>query len=220
MDQPPSASGRPFFEAVRYAECRDRVSEQDPADRRVAARPPLGLGLRMAKAVGTVVLLGRGIPMLFMGQEVGETRPFSWDDNGPAVNPQFHDLPDRWADDRARVLAWFRSLMGLRNDPSKGLRGDDSIQVAKTGRRTLAFTCGAGHGIFAVVTFGTPDRRQDSSRLGLPSGLTFKEIFNSSWPVYRVESEPEHANGGYDARICNGQILNVPYVGAVVLERR
>jgi maltooligosyltrehalose trehalohydrolase len=220
MEEPPSTRGRPYFEATRYAESHDRVSEQDPGDRRVAARPPFGQGLRMAKAVGTVVLLGRGIPMLFMGQEVGETRPFSWDDDGPAVNPQDHDRLDPWADDRGRVLAWYRSLMGLRNDPSKGLRGEDSVQVVKTSRRTLAFTCGAGQALFAVVTFGTPDPRQDSSRLGLPGGSAFKEIFNSSWPVFRVESEPEHTNGGYDARISSGHILNLPYVGAVVLERR
>jgi len=38
--------------------------------------------------------------------------------------------------------------------------------------------------------------------------------------VFQVESEPEHTNGGYDARISSGPILNLPYVGAVVLERR
>ena len=90
----------------------------------------------------------------------------------------------------------------------------------KTGRRTLAFTCGGGQSLFAVVTFGTPDRRQDSSWLGLPNGSPYKEIFNSSWPVFRVESEPEQANGGYDAQIFSGQVLNLPYIGAVVLERR
>jgi hypothetical protein len=94
------------------------------------------------------------------------------------------------------------------------------VQVVRTGRRTLAFTCGGGQGLFAVVSFGTPDQRQDSSWLGLPDRSTFKEIFNSSWPVFRVESEPEHTNGGYDARISSGQILNLPYVGAIVLERR
>ncbi len=219
VNQPPADGGHQYFEATRYAESHDRVSEQDPADRRVAARPPFGLGFRMSKAVGAVVLLGRGIPMLFMGQEVAETRPFSSDNNGPVANPQVHDRPDSWADERSRVLAWYRSLMGLRNDPTKGLRGDDSAQVVRTGRRTLAFTCGRGQRLFVVATFGTPDRRQDSSRLGLPRGSTFKEIFNSSWSVFQVESEPEHTNGGYHAQITSGQILDLPYVGAVVLER-
>jgi 1,4-alpha-glucan branching enzyme len=220
MDQPPSGWGRQYFEATRYAESHDRVSEQNPADKRIAARPPFDLGFQLAKAVGAVTLLGRGVPMLFMGQEVAETRPFSFDNNGPVVDPQVHDVTDGSAGDQTRVLAWFRSLMGLRNDPIKGLRGNDSAQVVATGRRTLAFTCGGNQDLFAVVTFGTPDQNQDSSWLGLPGGSTFKEIFNSSWPAFQVESEPEHTNGGYDAQISSGQNLNLPFVGAVVLERR
>src|SRR6202035_4413078 len=47
------------------------------------------------------------------GQEVGETRFFSFDNNGPVTNPQVHDLPPSSATDNTRVLAWFRSLMGL-----------------------------------------------------------------------------------------------------------
>ena len=74
--------------------------------------------------------------------------------------------------------------------------------------------------LFTVVTFGTPNQQQDSSWLGLPSGAAYKEIFNSSWPVFQVEFEQEHTNGGYDAQIYSGQILNLPYVGAVVLQRR
>jgi hypothetical protein len=44
-------------------------------------------------------------------------------------------------------------------------------------------------------------------------------MFNSSWPAFQVASEPEQSNGGYDARISSGQILNLPFVGAVVLQR-
>jgi 1,4-alpha-glucan branching enzyme len=219
MDQSPVGPGRQFFEATRYAESHDRVSEQDPGDRRVAARPPFGMGYQLAKAVGAVVLLSRGVPMLFMGEEVAETLPFSFDNNGMVLNPQVNDLPAGSETDRTRVLSWFRSLMGLRNDPTKGLRGNESVQGVKTGRRTVAFTCGSGQSLFVVATFGTPDQRQDSSWLGLPDGSPYKEIFNSSWPAFAVESEPEHTNGSYAARISSGQILNLPYVGAVVLER-
>jgi hypothetical protein len=38
--------------------------------------------------------------------------------------------------------------------------------------------------------------------------------------VFQVEFEQEHTNGGYDTQIYSGQILNLPYVGAVVLQRR
>ncbi len=207
----PETWGRQFYEATRFGESHDSVSGQDPGNKRIAARPPFGLGLRMGKAVGTLALLSNGVPMLFMGEEVGETRFFSFDNNGPVTNPQTGNPV---------LAAWFSDLMGLRNDPSKGLRGNDNNQVTAKGRRTVAFTCGSGQRLFAVVTFGTPDQSQDSGWLGLPAGSAYKEIFNSSWPDYQVESETESGNGGYDAEIWSGQLLNLPYIGAVVLERR
>jgi hypothetical protein len=219
MEVPETWPGRQFAEATRFGESHDTVSGQDPANKRIAARPPFGRGLQMAKAVGTVALLSSGVPMLFMGEEVGETRYFSFDNQGPAINPQAHDLPAGAATDNTRVLSWFRSLMGLRNDPGKGLRGSASSQVVRTGRRTVAFTCGPWQQLFVVVTFGTETVQQDSSWLGLPGGA-YKEIFNSSWPAFQVEFEPERANGGPDAQINSGQILNLPPIGAVVLERR
>lgn len=157
--------------------------------------------------------------MLFMGQEVGETQSFSFDDNGPVVNPQNDDLPPAAATDNTRVLAWFRLLMGLRNDPAQGLRGAANYQIVKTGNRTVAFTCGAGQSLFVVVTFRTANNQQDSSWLGLPGGVAYKEIFNSSWPVFQVEFEQEQSIGGYSAQIHSGQILNLPSIGAVVLQR-
>jgi hypothetical protein len=83
----------------------------------------------------------------------------------------------------------------------------------------VAFVCGSSQRLFAVVTFGTPNQRQDSSWLGLPAGVPYKEIFNSSWPDFQVEFEQEQTNGGYDAQIYSGQIVNLPWIGAVVLER-
>jgi 1,4-alpha-glucan branching enzyme len=213
MDSP-SYWGRPFFQATRFGESHDMVSEQDPGNKRIARRPPFGQGLRMSKALGALTLLTNGIPMLFMGQEVGEWRPFSFDDSAPALNPQqYTSAPN------STVLAWFRQIMGLRNDPSKGLQGESNYQVTQTGQRTVAFTCGNGRSLFAIITFGTANQQQNSAWLGLPGNSAYKEIFNSSWPVFQVESEMEQANGGYDARISSGQILNLPFIGAVVLER-
>lgn len=218
MNQP-AYWGRPFSQATRYGESHDMVSEQDAANRRIAARPPYGEGFRLAKAMGAVVLLSNGVPMLFMGQEVGETRCFSFDDASHPVDPQQHDSGGGTAGDQARILGWFRTLLGLRNDPCKGLRGEANYQLVATGPRTLAFLCGSDRRLFVVVTFGTPASLQDSARLGLPEGICYKEILNSSWPDYQVESEQESANGGYDARIWRGQTLNLPWLGALVLER-
>jgi 1,4-alpha-glucan branching enzyme len=218
MDKP-QYWGRPFFQATRFGESHDMVSAQDPGNQRIAARPPFGQGFQLAKALGTLTLLSNGIPMLFMGQEVGETTPFSFDDQDSWLNPQQHDLPPASATDNTRVLAWFRQLMGLRNDPSQGFEGDSNYQVVATGNRTVAFTCGSGQALFVVVTFGTANQQQNTAWLGLPSGGPFTEIFNSSWPVFQVESEPEQTNGGYEARIYAGETINLPWMGAVVLER-
>jgi 1,4-alpha-glucan branching enzyme len=219
MDNP-QYWGRPFFQAVRFGESHDMVSAQDPGNKRIAARPPFGQGYQMAKALGSLTLLSNGIPMLFMGQEIGETDSFSFDNNDQWINPQTVDLPAATATDQTRILAWFRQLMGLRNDGSKGLQGDANYQVVATGNRTIALTCGSAQGLFAVITFGTANQQQDSGWLGLPAGSAYKEIFNSSWPAFQVEAESECSNGGYDAQIESGQILNLPYIGAVVLERR
>jgi 1,4-alpha-glucan branching enzyme len=219
MDNP-SYSGRPFFQAVRFGESHDMVSAQDPANLRIAARPPFGCGLQMAKALGTLTLLSNGAPMLFMGQEYGETTPFAFDSSAPAMNPQNYAAPPAApTSNNARVLSWFRQLMGLRNDPSQGLQGETNYQVVQTGNRTVAFTCGIGQCLFVIVTFGTPNQQQNSAWLSLPGGSFFKEIFNSSWPDFQVSGEAESANGGYSARISAGQILNLPYIGALVLQR-
>jgi len=218
MDKP-AYWGRPIYQATRFGESHDMVSFQDAGNKRIAARPPFGQGYQLAKALGTVTLLSNGVPMLFMGQEVGETTPFWFDQQDSWLNPQQYDLPPATANDNTRILAWFRQVMGLRNDPSKGLQGESNCQVVTTGNRTVAFTCGSGQCLFVVVTFGTANQQQNSAWLGLPSGGPFKEIFNSSWPAFQVESEPEHTNGGYTARIYSGQIINLPWMGAVVLER-
>ena len=83
----------------------------------------------------------------------------------------------------------------------------------------MAFTCGTGQCLFAIVTFDTPNQQQNSGWLGLPGGAAFKEIFNSSWPAYQVETEAEFGNGGYAAQIYSGQIVNLPAIGVVVLQR-
>jgi hypothetical protein len=67
---------------------------------------------------------------------------------------------------------------------------------------------------------GTPDTHQNLGWLGLPSNGSYKEIFNStSKSEYRVDGEEECSNGGYEARLNSYQNINLPNIGAVVLER-
>jgi 1,4-alpha-glucan branching enzyme len=211
-------AARPYQRAVSYAESHDSVSGQG-GSRRVVAREHLGNGRQMAKAVGAVALLAEGIPMLFMGEEAGEDRPFLFDmlATDPAFVLRLDDY-EQQGNEFFRILTWFRNLMGLRNNPSNGLQGDDR-QTTSQGRKTLSFTRSRGR-FFIAVTFGTPDQRQDLGWLGLPFGAAYKEIFNSSWPEYQVNGEPLVGNGGFDAQLNSGDLIRLPSIGAVILERR
>ena len=71
-----------------------------------------------------------------------------------------------------------------------------------------------------MATFGTNSQQQNLGWLNLPAGSAYKEIFNSSWPQYRVFAEPLISNGGYDAQLYSGNIINLPSIGAVILQRR
>lgn len=170
------------------------VNFQDQGNKRIAARPPFGQGYQMAKALGTLTLLSNGIPMLFMGQEYGETTPFYFDITDEYLNPQQYDLAATNATDNTR--SWSRWIMGLRNDSAKGLQGDNNYQTVRIGNHTVAFTSGTGGSLFTLITFGTPNQQQNSAWLGLPSGSSYTEIFDSSWAAFQVEFEPERANGG------------------------
>ncbi len=214
---------RPFSEAVRFAESHDSCGHPDSGEVRIVRQAPLGLGFQMAKATGTVALLAMGVPMLFMGSEGGEDNDFfpaynRADDRNRAEFFARLATYESLGDDRNRVLAWFRDLIGLRNNANNGLQGNDS-QVVGRGNSTIAFARAGGR-FFVIATFGTPDQRQNLGWLGLPAGAAYKEIFNSSWPAYEVVREPERSNGSYWAVLDRDSIVNLPPVGAIVLERR
>jgi 1,4-alpha-glucan branching enzyme len=179
----------------------------------------LGNGRAMAKAIGTVVLLAEGIPMIFMGEESAEDQPFTFG-NSPTI-PGFTmrlDSYEQAGSEFLQVLTWFRDLMGLRNNPSSNMQGNDN-QWTGRGNKTVAFARGFGE-FFVIATFGTNTQQQNLGWLNLPAGSAYKEIFNSSWPQYQVHGEPLISNGGYDAQLQSGDVVNLPSIGGVILQRR
>ena len=76
---------RPLWRAVPYAGSHDSESGRRDEDR--IAKRAKRFGRQMAKAVGAVALLSRGIPMLLMGDEAAEDRPFPL--NMLATDPGF-----------------------------------------------------------------------------------------------------------------------------------
>jgi 1,4-alpha-glucan branching enzyme len=157
--------------------------------------------------------------MIFMGEEAGEDQPFTFG-NSPTI-PGFTlrlDSYEQAGSEFLQVLTWFRDLMGLRNNASNGIRGNDN-QWTGRGDKTVAFARTYGE-FFVIVTCGTNTQQQNLGWLNLPAGSAYKEIFNSSWPQYQVHAEPLISNGGYDAQLYSGNIINLPSIGAVILQRR
>jgi 1,4-alpha-glucan branching enzyme len=212
------SSGRPFQRSVIYAESHDTVSGQGQT-KRIAATEAYGNGRLMAKAIGTVVLIAEGIPMIFMGEEASEVQPFTFG-NSPTIPGFTLDLNsyEQAGSEPLQVLTWFRDLMGLRNNVSNGIRGNGN-QWTGIGNKTVAFAC-AGGDFFVIATFGTNNQQQNLGWLNLPAGSAYKEIFNSSWPQYQVHAEALNSNGGYDAQLYSGNIINLPSIGAIILQRR
>ena len=211
-------SGRPFQRSVLYAESHDTVSGQG-STKRIAATEVSGNGSQMAKAIGAVALLAEGVPMIFMGEEAAEVQPFTFG-NLPTI-PGFTlrlDSYEQAGSEFLQVLTWFRALMGLRNNVSNGIRGNDN-QWTGRGDKTVAFARAYGE-FFVTATFGTNTQQQNLAWLNLPAEVAYKEIFNSSWPQYQVHAEPLISNGGYDAQLYSGDIINLPSIGAVILQRR
>jgi 1,4-alpha-glucan branching enzyme len=211
-------SGHPFQRSVIYAESHDTDSGQG-STKRIAATEAWGNGRQMAKAIGTVTLLAEGIPMIFMGEEAAEDQPFTFG-NSPTI-PGFTlrlDSYEQAGSEFLQVLTWFRGLMGLRNNVSNGIRGNDN-QWTGRGDKTVAFARASGE-FFVIGTFGTNTQQQNLGWLKLPAGSAYKEVFNSSWPQYQVHGEPLISNGGYDAQLHSGDIINLPSIGAVILQRR
>ena len=213
-----NGSGHPFQRSVIYAESHDTDSGQG-STKRIAATEAWGNGRQMAKAIGTMALLAEGIPMIFMGEEAAEDQPFTFG-NLPTI-PGFTlrlDSYEQAGSEFLQVLTWFRDLMGLRNNASNGIRANDN-QWTGRGDKTVAFARANGE-FFVIATFGTNTQQQNLGWLSLPAGSAYKEIFNSSWPQYQVHAEPLISNGGYDAQLYSGNIVNLPSIGAVILQRR
>ncbi len=207
---------RPFQRSTIYAESHDSASGQG-STKRIAATEKWGNGRQMAKAVGTLALLAEGIPMIFMGQEGAEDQPFAF--GAQPTDPGFTlrlESYEQQSSEFLQVLTWFRDLIGLRNNAANGVRGNDN-QTTGQGYKTVSFTRGNGE-FFVIVTLGTSNQQQNLAWLGLPGGR-YKEIFNSSWPQYQVHSEPLVSNGGYDAQLFAGNLVNLPSIGAVILQR-
>ncbi len=199
-----------WYKVVNYPESHDEVGNVN--DRIVNVAGP-GQGLRRNKVAAAATLLGRGIPMWFMGAESGEWAQFTFSGH------EALDL-DRYLREKAcsQVRAWWKVLCDLRRGNSI-LQGPSPLRVHYADGNLLAFSRGEGGEYFVVLNFGAEAHWHSLAELNLPNGL-YRELWNSTWPPFEVEWEDEHGNGGRDAQLSRNEWLNVPDYGVVVLEKR
>ncbi len=198
-----------WYEATNYPESHDEVGNVND---RIANVGGFGQGLRRNKVAATASLLSRGMPLWFMGAESGESAQFTSHGNTAL------DLDGYLEDDfRGRVRAWWNVLCGLRRGNPK-IQGPAPLAVHFAHEEMLVFSRGQGQELFVVLNFGPWNGWRLLAELNLPHG-EYKELWNSTWPAFAVESEDEHTNGGRDARLHRGSWLQIPDYGAVILER-
>lgn len=200
-----------WYACTQYPESHDEVGNEPNRITHVAG---VGQGLRRSKVAAALTLLGRGIPMWFMGAESGEWRQFTKDGDDAL------DLDAYESDESAtRLRAFWNALSALRRG-NDCLQGPAPISVRYVDDTVIAFSRGAGAELFIVANFGPHGGGRQLGGLNLPGG-TYRERLNSTWPDYRidVEFEDQHDSGGWAARLGRESYLQMPDYGVVVLER-
>ena len=199
-----------WYKVVNYPESHDEVGNVNDRIVNVAG---FGKGLRRNKVAAAATLLGRGIPMWFMGAESGEWAQFT------SAGHEALDL-DRYLRDTAcgQVRAWWNVLCDLRRGNTI-LQGPSPLLVHYATGNVLAFSRGDNREYFVVLNFGWEAHWQSLAELNLPDGL-YCELWNSTWPAFAVEGEDEHSNGSRNAQLSRNDWLNIPDYGVVLLEKR
>lgn len=157
--------------------------------------PRSWFGRSRARVATGLSLTAPGIPMLFMGQEFLEDKPWSDDLEG------HRDLLLHWAGldggDRQMLdhLRFTRELLRVRRE-QPALRGDGFRVVhVHDANRVLAFhrwVEGVGADVMVVVHLGNATRF--GYRIGFPSSGPWREVFNSD--VYEHWVNPHVAGNG------------------------
>ena len=167
----------------------------------------------MGKAAAAVVWLSRGLKLMFMGEEAGESRQFF------QGSDEVLDLNSYLENEAFRnVRTWVNALLELHS--SDKIHGQSPLAVVHASEQEglLAWTRGDGGEYFAVVNFKDELCNKPLVDLNLPDH-TYSEHLNSTRPEFQVESETEFTNAGTNGGIGKGDSLKVPPIGAVVLKR-
>jgi 1,4-alpha-glucan branching enzyme len=210
-------NGDSAFRSILYSENHDK---DDP---RQGGRLPAIIGNGQADSwfakkqstlAACVVLTAPGIPMIFMGQEFLEYRPF----------PNYNGYPDPidWSrkDTYNGIWTLYRDLIHLRrnwNNNTGGLRGRNVHVLPVFGDNMLVFHRWdqGGEGDDVVVVSNFANQRYANYQIGMPCPGMWRIRFNSdsrdydayfdNWPSFDTDANGPALNGmPYSANISVG----------------
>lgn len=212
--------GDSWQDALIYTESHDEVGNTDD---RIARRGRDGKGWEMDQVAAAGTIFGRGIPMIFMGQEAGESMQFGQnDDKLRDYNP---GTGHTWWDDRLdlhayendagrkKVRDWYRKLLDIRKSDSELLAMSSiDIQHIHDDNGVAAFTRDGGK---YLVVLNFKQNSWDRYNVGLSGN--YREIANTSWPAFNLGSYTERTRHGDHAHQITE--IPIPAYGAIVLKR-
>ncbi len=207
-------NGGNAFKSILYSENHDK---DDP---RQGGRLPAIIGNGVADSwfarkqstlAACVMLSVPGIPMLFMGQEFLEYRPFP----NYGADPQ----PIDWSrkDTYSGIWTLYRDMIGLRRTGSntRGLRGANVHVLPVFGDNVLVYhrwdQGGPGDDVLVVCNFA--NQSYANYQIGVPRPGMWRERFNSdsndygftNWPCYDTDANGPALNGmPYSADVSLG----------------
>lgn len=198
--------GDGWQDATTYTESHDEVGNTDD---RIAKRGRDGKGWEMNQVSLAGTILARGTPMVFMGQEGGETAQFHidwWDDR--------LDLTAYETDTgRSKILAWYQKINDIRgNDKAVFASSSSAITHIHNNNGVAAFSRNDGQYV-VVMNFGA--NTWDDYDVGISGD--YMEVANTSWSQYNVGGTTLATRGeGVVLSISN---VDIPAYGVVVLKR-
>jgi 1,4-alpha-glucan branching enzyme len=198
------------FQRVNYTESHDDANKARIPSLIDGNNPQSIFALRRTAIGAALMFTAPGIPMLFMGQEFLESKP--WND-GTAFALDWSRI-DRFSG----MVELHRRLIRVRRNQDNNTRGlcGDNVNVFHVNPEgVVAFHRWAqgGPGDDVVVVANLSNRRWDSYNVGFPREGTWYLRFNSDWQGYAAE----FTNVGYDTTAASGWNQGMPANGNVGL---
>ncbi|WP_440905259.1 alpha-amylase family glycosyl hydrolase [Catenovulum sp. SX2] len=198
--------GDGWQDATVFASSHDTVGNVDERIAKVA-RDGKGWEMNQISLAGTI--LARGTPMVFMGQEAGETTQFhiDWWDDRLDLNNYTTDTA------RKKIVDWYKKLNEIRrNDEISLATGNSWVTHIHNDNGVAAFVRDNGKYVVVMNFRGTTWFDYDVGISG-----KYIELANTSWPIYNLDNVTFASRGGEQSyEITN---VHIPAYGAVVLMR-